>query len=77
MKNTIFKIPLNPKNLGTPIIFFSFNLIYNQYMRNVYTNTLKMPKNLLLETVYKVKDSKMNLLISKVKPMLFLKLNKM
>ena len=66
MKNTIFKIPLNPKNLGTPIIFFSFNLIYNQYMRNVYTNTLKMPKNLLLETVYKVKDSKMNLLISKV-----------
>ena len=66
MKNTIFKIPLNPKNFGTPIIFFNFNLIYNQYMRNVYTNTLKMPKNLLIETVYKVKDSKMNLLISKV-----------
>ena len=66
MKNTIFKIPLNPKNFGTPIIFFNFNLIYNQYMRNVYTNTLKLPQNLLLETVYKVKDWNMNLLISRV-----------
>ena len=66
MKNTIFRIPLNPKNFGTPIIFFSFNLIYNQYMRTVYTNILKMPKNLLVERIYKIQDSKMNLLLSKV-----------
>ena len=66
MKNTVFKIPLNPKNFGTPIIFFNFNLIYNQYMRNLYTNILKMPKNLLIERIYKIQDSKMNLLISKV-----------
>ena len=66
MKNTIFKVPLNPKNYGTPIIFFNFNLIYNQYMKTVYTNYLKMPKNLLIERIYKVQDAKMNILISKV-----------
>ena len=36
MKNTVFKIPLNPKNFATPIIFFNFNLIYNQYMKSVF-----------------------------------------
>ena len=66
MNNTIFKIPLDPKNFVTPIIFFSFNLIYNQFTRNQYTNYLKLPQNLLIETVYKTQDSKTNLLISKV-----------
>lgn len=66
MKNTIFKIPLNAKNPVTPIISFSFNLIYNQRMRNLYTNVLQLPQNLLIEKIYEIQDSTMNLLISKV-----------
>ena len=66
MKNTIFKIPLNAKNPVTPIISFSFNLIYNQRMRNIYTNVLQLPQNLLIEKIYVTQDSTMNLLISKV-----------
>ena len=66
MKNTIFKIPLNPKNFATPIIFFNFNLIYNQYMYNVYTDILRVPDNTLIERIYKIQDSKMNILLSKV-----------
>ena len=66
MRNTIFKIPLNPKKSDTPIFSFSFNLIYNQIMRNLYINILRLPQNLLIETIYEIRDSKMNLLISKV-----------
>ena len=66
MKNTIFKIPLNPKDLDTPIVSFSFNLIYNQKMRNLYTNIWRLPQNLLIEKIYEIEDSTMNLLISKV-----------
>ena len=66
MKNTIFKIPLNPKDSDTPIVSFSFNLIYNQKMRNLYTNIWRLPQNLLIEKIYEIEDSTMNLLISKV-----------
>ena len=66
MKNTIFKIPLDAKKLGTPLISFSFNLIYNQKMRNLYTNILQIPQNLLIEKIYEIQDSTMNLLVSKV-----------
>ena len=66
MKNTIFKVPLNPKDLDTTIISFSFNLIYNQQMRNLYTNIYKIPQNLLIEKIYDIQDFSMNLLISKV-----------
>ena len=66
MKNTIFKIPLNAKNPVSPIISFSFNLIYNQRMRNIYTNVLQLPQNLLIEKIFEVQNSTMNLLISKV-----------
>ena len=66
MKNTKFKIPLNPKKSNTPIVSFSFDLIYNQYMRDLYTNVLRLPRNLLIEKIYEVQDFNMNLLISKV-----------
>ena len=66
MKNTIFKVPLNPKDPQTTIFSFSFNLIYNQQMRNLYTNIFKKPQMILIETKYDIQDSTMNLLISKV-----------
>ena len=66
MKNTIFKVPLNPKDANTPIVSFSFNLIFNQKMTNLYTNKLLLPNNIIIETIYQVQDSNINLLISKV-----------
>ena len=66
MKNTIFKIPLKPKDPNTPIFSFSFNLIYNQKIRNLYTNILQLPQNFLIEKTYEKQKSTMNLLISKV-----------
>jgi len=66
MKNTIFKIPLNPKDPNTPIFSFSFNLIYNQKIRNLYTNILQLPQNFIIEKTHEIQDSTMNLLISKV-----------
>ena len=47
-------------------VSFSFDLIYNQYMRDLYTNILRLPRNLLIEKIYEIQDFNMNLLISKV-----------
>ena len=66
MKNTIFKIPLDPNKSNTPLVSFSFNLIYNQNMRNLYTNVLQLPNNILVQKIYEIQDFNMNLLISKV-----------
>ena len=66
MKNTIFKVPLYPKDSDTPLIKFFFNMIYNQEWNNKYENIYTLPNKKILETNYSVQDSKMNLIVNKL-----------
>ena len=66
MKNTNFKVPLYPQNKDTPIVFFFFNMIYNQEWTNIYENYYTLPNKKIIETNYSVQDSKMNLIVNKL-----------
>ena len=66
MNNTIFKVPLYPKDSDTPIVVFYFNMIYNQEWDNDYENIYSLPNKKILETNYFKQDSKMNLIVNKL-----------
>jgi len=66
MNNTNFKVPLYPQNKDTPIVTFFFNMIYNQDWTNDYENIYTIPNKKILETIYYVQDSKMNVIVNKL-----------
>ena len=66
MNNTNFKVPLYPQNKDTPIVTFFFNMIYNQEWTNDYENIYTIPNKKILETIYYVQDSKMNLVVNQM-----------
>ena len=66
MNNTIFKVPLYPKNSETPLVAFFFNMVYDQEWNNKYENIYTLPNKKILETNYIVQDSKMNLIVNKL-----------
>ena len=66
MKNTIFKVPLYPKDSETPLVTFFFGMIYNQEWTNELENIYCLPNKKILETIYYVQDSKMNLIVNKL-----------
>ena len=66
MNNTIFKVPLYPKDSQTPIFSFYFNMIYDQEWDNKYENIYSLPNKKILETNYIKQDSIMNLIVNKL-----------
>ena len=66
MNNTNFKVPLYPQNKDTPIVTFFFNMIYNQDWTNDFENIYTIPNKKILETIYFVQDSKMNLVVNQM-----------
>ena len=66
MHKTNFKVPLYPQNKDTPIVTFFFNMIYNQDWTNDFENIYTIPNKKILETIYYVQDSKMNLVVNQM-----------
>ena len=66
MNNTIFKVPLYPKDPDTPLVKFFFNMIYDQEWNNKYENIYTLPNKKILETNYIIQDSNMNLIVNKL-----------
>ena len=66
MKNTNFKVPLYPQNKDTPMVSFFFNMKYNQEWTNVYENLYTIPNKKIVETIYSVQDSNMNLIVNQL-----------
>ena len=66
MNNTIFKVPLYPKDSDTPLVKFFFNMIIDQEWKNKYENIYTLPNKKILETNYIIQDSNMNLIVNKL-----------
>ena len=64
MNNTMFKLPLNPHNIGDPLLSMYFDLTFTMEATNVYDNIISFPSGKLLAQIYETKSSFMFISLS-------------
>ena len=64
MNNTMFKLPLNPKNIDDPLLSMYFDLTFTMVATNVYDNIIAFPSGRLLAQIYETKSSFMYISLS-------------